>query len=411
MSSTSPIPWEPFDPPAVPALRQEAAERLAKHRRRRGDTAPQNSTVDHGPANPIAAAVAERYSNSVSYQEFLAREAREAREKAEAAVEIARRNAEAIAEAERALMEDLAEWNARIAAANAANPYLAAESQDSTPALLVEPPVEMPSLPQIVQSNAAPVAAVAVEQGATPSMEGPSLQESLLTEPVVVEPDTHLPGNLIEFPRQLVAARKARPRLAEGPLLETNEGTQLRIFEVEADQISTEPAATTSLPEWSSIRLDAHTESQPVAPVQAQSSFFLQPDTAPLSLRVMAALVDGCVVALALIVFVLGVAWASPELPTGKMAAGAAAGVLAVLWTGYQMLFFSLSEATPGMRYARIGLCTFADENPTRGAMRLRILATLLSAMPVGLGLLWACLDDDHLGWNDRISRMYQRSY
>ena len=29
-----------------------------------------------------------------------------------------------------------------------------------------------------------------------------------------------LPANLIEFPRELVAARKARPRLAEGPLRE-----------------------------------------------------------------------------------------------------------------------------------------------------------------------------------------------
>ena len=56
-----------------------------------------------------------------------------------------------------------------------------------------------------------------------------------------------LPANLIEFPRQLVASRKARPRYAEGPLRDESPATpadcQLRIFEVDPAQISTHPAA------------------------------------------------------------------------------------------------------------------------------------------------------------------------
>jgi uncharacterized RDD family membrane protein YckC len=58
----------------------------------------------------------------------------------------------------------------------------------------------------------------------------------------------------------------------------------------------------------------------------------------------------------------------------------------------YQALFFSFSGATPGMRCARIALCTFGEENPSRSAMRWRILALLLSACPLGLGFLWAAL-------------------
>jgi hypothetical protein len=77
----------------------------------------------------------------------------------------------------------------------------------------------------------------------------------------------------------------------------------------------------------------------------------------------------------------------------------------------YQMLFFSFAEATPGMRYARIGLCTFSDQNPTRKAMRRRVLATLLAASPLGIGLAWAFMDEQRLGWHDRMSRMYQRAY
>ena len=86
-------------------------------------------------------------------------------------------------------------------------------------------------------------------------------------------------------------------------------------------------------------------------------------------------------------------------------------GILAVVHVLYQLLFFTFSDETPGMRYARIGLCTFTDENPTRADMRRRILAQFVAVGPLGLGLLWILLDDDALGWHDRISRMYQRAY
>jgi uncharacterized RDD family membrane protein YckC len=85
--------------------------------------------------------------------------------------------------------------------------------------------------------------------------------------------------------------------------------------------------------------------------------------------------------------------------------------VLVLLYLLYQALFFSFSESTPGMRCARIALCTFDDENPTRGAMRRRNLAVLLSACPLGLGLLWAAFDEDRLTWHDRLTRTYQRIY
>ena len=77
----------------------------------------------------------------------------------------------------------------------------------------------------------------------------------------------------------------------------------------------------------------------------------------------------------------------------------------------YQYLFFKYAEGTPGMRYAKIALCTFDDENPTRKAMCRRVLFLLLSAAPLGLGFAWAWFDPDRLCWHDRISRIYQRSY
>jgi uncharacterized RDD family membrane protein YckC len=259
-----------------------------------------------------------------------------------------------------------------------------------------------------------------------------------------------LPANLIEFPRQLVAPRKARPRYAEGPLREeqTGGGSQLRIFEVDATQISTTPdPAEASAPAWTSLWLDARAPSEedpqpaaaPPAPGENAASFSgpagspvprLQP--APIACRLMAAAVDSGLILAGLLVSVatfalisahpaalpLGHARLQPIAATSGLtglqpgrALAAILAVLAFLYLLYQTLFFSLSGATPGMRCARIALCTFADENPSRAAMRRRIFAVLLSTCPLGLGLLWAALDEDRLAWHDRISRMYQRSY
>jgi uncharacterized RDD family membrane protein YckC len=226
-----------------------------------------------------------------------------------------------------------------------------------------------------------------------------------------------LPANLIEFPRELVAARKARPRLAEGPLREELAAEpQLRIFEVEAEQISTEPVAAeedvSDAPMWQGMLLDG-----PMIGPRREREVAVATgpeDIAPVSRRLMAAMVDGCCIGAALVGFATVASYISgPGLQamSKPMLAGAAVFTFAIAALLYQLLFFSLNEATPGMRYARIGLCTFADANPTRQQMRRRVLAQVLAGCPLGLGLLWVLLDDDRLGWHDRISRVYQRTY
>lgn len=232
-----------------------------------------------------------------------------------------------------------------------------------------------------------------------------------------VEPIT---ANLLEFPRQLIAPKKARPRYAEGPLREDGpaawepRGSQLRIFEVGSQFAAPEPEPVSTVPEWSSIWLDAHTVT-PVEPVAGDETIILPsllpPATAAVHLRVMAASVDALLVGSAVLGFVALAAKCAGSVPTGSGAVITIAGTFALLYVLYHVLFFSLSGQTPGMRYARIGLCTFTDENPSRAAMRKRVLAMIVAASPLGLGLLWVWLDDDRLGWHDRMSRMYQRAY
>jgi len=438
------------------ALKEQVAERLAAHRARRSqgpDQRPHNATSIGTPASAnarasrIAAAVAERYANSQSYRAFLAEQAENAIRAAEAAAEVAALNAQAVADAQYQLLADLDQWTLTPPApASAAAPTALpiAESFSPAPAPTQDAAsgltIRLYDADQVTRSYRDPAATTFSRRNQTQAHEILDEAEALALEDEIAFRQSptfedlgspiDIPANLIEFPRQLVAPRKARPRLAEGPLREeadqsahqSAETAQLRIFEVEAAQISSAPAAESLAPEWSSILLAAHPVSAVVEVPEAPFQTVLSPQTARFSLRLMAAIVDGCIITAALLAFAAvfaftvgkldGPAAASTanhiNLQTGAITAAVTFTVFTLL---YQLLFFTLSEATPGMRYARIALCTFADDNPTRTAMRRRILATVLAACPLGIGFLWAWLDEDGLGWHDRISRMYQRSY
>ncbi len=404
-------------------LKLQAAERLAAHRARRNRAAsPQLPGLEltlqpaDSRAARIAAAVAERYAQAQTYHSFLAAEAELAIHQAEAAAEVAVRTAKAVVATQQQLLSELEQW--------------APDAQPATPAETQSTPVEACTDRSRLTVRLYEDVGRSHETGTVNAIPHEQLQEDerlALDDEIAfrqapsfadsVEAAMPLPANLIEFPRQLVAPRRARPRLAEGPLREDSgaapEHAQLRIFEVEADQISTLLAAQpeSHLPEWSSIRLSACVSTEPADSAADAVSYAPVLVTAPLSLRVMSAMVDGCIVAGTFLGFTTVVAYTAGRLPTGQAAALGAIGSLAALALAYQLLFFTFSDATPGMRYARIGLCTFSDDNPTRSAMRRRIVAILLAACPGGLGLIWAWLDDERLGWHDRLSRMYQRSY
>jgi uncharacterized RDD family membrane protein YckC len=443
------------------ALRQLAAERLAAHRGRRsgveggeGQAAmrlqAQRDAMraeGHPDASRVRAAVAARYQESLSYREFLAAEARRAAEQAHAEAEVAARKAKAVAEAQRQLLDEMEQWKQPETAAGVeafgAEPELlevveqraeqaAAEAKraksktrEEVKAALTPGPLQVRLHEEI--ELASPSFRVAAKMVAAADGEMAELDEEIEFRAApefrdLVLETQPIQANIIEFPRQLVASRKARPRLAEGPLRE--DGTaepQLRIFEVEAEQISAEPEMVSgAAPEWQGLLLGAAAQSG--ASMSRQLETQLQMDhpiyAASLGRRMLSIAVDGlCIGAgvagfAAAAVKVAGEALRGITLPLPlSLVGGMAAGTAAIFIVLYQLLFFTLNEATPGMRVARIAFCTFNEKSPTRRAMRRRLLSTALAACPLGLGLLWTVLDGDRLGWHDRISRMYPRGY
>ena len=244
------------------------------------------------------------------------------------------------------------------------------------------------------------------------------VQVSAYERPIIehVEAAQPIHANLIEFPRELVATRRMRPRLAEQYAGAAEQSEQLSIFEVDPSTISIDPVMPNSevhVPSWSghewrAIELDDRRDPEPEHHYpQVMERALL--DQAPLRRRLMASMVDFALVLG--VVSAIGALVASnlnhlPGMKASELTALAAVAVVGVL---YECLFLLYAKCTPGMRYAELSLCTFDDEYPTREQMKARLVAMLLSLLPMGLGMLWAIFDEDNMTWHDRHSRTYLR--
>ena len=163
----------------------------------------------------------------------------------------------------------------------------------------------------------------AAEDPAADLFEAQVLDEEIAFRSAELSVHEPLPANLIEFPRQLVASRKARPRLAEGPLLAEAEArgdvSQLRIFEVEPSQVSHRArGGSARAPEWTTMVLGAQVAAVPAEAPEGQTTFNMLPQTAPIGLRLMAGLVDGCIVLAAALAFFAVFALTAHALPRAE---------------------------------------------------------------------------------------------
>ena len=453
-------------PHLEPAWKQEVNRRLAAHKSRKSG-APNSSESAQTQASAAsraaeaAARVAARYAKAPTYSQMQAEEARIAVRAAEIATQVALQ-AQAVAESALADLHAATELPSRGPAVvemitrepaasesfhPASEPAIDSEVVVQAPTALplweqsapVETPVHVAPEPvvshEVVDGRSfdirwesdLPLRAVEIKPTPARQQEDFSLapedwwtpgevRETLRNEPLQVEAQSPQ-ANLIQFPRELVATRKMRPRLIE-PASTAGSDPQLSIFEVDPGAISTEPAPLPHVrtqqpeqwtgPEWSGIELDE----QPYAEVvreQEPAAVAQGPDLAPLGLRLMATVVDGSLILAAFFAAVVcssGHLRGVPAVKTAEMMA--AAGILAC-GIAYYTLFFAMGTITPGMRYAGIALSTFDDEIPNRLQLRRRLGATLLSLLPVGLGFVWSVFDEDHLSWHDRISQTYLR--
>jgi uncharacterized RDD family membrane protein YckC len=156
------------------------------------------------------------------------------------------------------------------------------------------------------------------------------------------------------------------------------------------------------LPSFDDIQLDASEHRVAAAPENAAQA-------APLRLRAIAAGVDAGLVLFAAIIFGITFREAADGLPQAKLAPLFALAVVGSLWMLYQYVFLVHSSGTPGMFLSQLELVTFDGKRPHALSRRCRALACAISAGSLGLGYGWAFIDEDQLGWHDRMTQTLLR--
>ena len=131
----------------------------------------------------------------------------------------------------------------------------------------------------------------------------------------------------------------------------------------------------------------------------------LQP--ARMSRRLLASGIDAAVVLSAFAMFAYVFFRVTAAVPPLPQLLAASAGLLGLFWAAYQYLMLVHSGATPGLKLTRLELNRFDGSPATRSLRLWRVLASVLSSAPLGLGYAWCFLDEDQLCWHDRITRTY----
>ena len=411
-------------PTPLPSWKQEVNRRLAEYKNRKGisvihqDAAEDEQTTSNSRAAAAAARVAARYAKTPSYSDMQAAEARGALRAAEAATRVAL-EAQAAAQAVLDLIQNggaapdsdfepqtdqaaTQPWQSQKLASSA--PMGAAS--DAGVEVRWEP--DMPVRQAQPQNQGLSNYRWEVAADLPDAFDGGYIYES-------VEAAQDIPANLIEFPREIIATRRLRPRIGEEQPGSTDP-QQLSIFEVEPDSVSTSPSASSTAAQertwigssWQQIELDEHPQPLPdyyaIVPDNAPKLY-----QAPFGRRMMATMVDAALILSLVCGIAYLVASRFDHLPSVRVSE--VCGIIVTLGIAalYEWFFLTYAKVTPGMRYAQLSLCTFDEETPNTAEVKGRLKAMLISVLPAGLGMVWSIFDEDQMSWHDRLSKTYLR--
>jgi uncharacterized RDD family membrane protein YckC len=140
---------------------------------------------------------------------------------------------------------------------------------------------------------------------------------------------------------------------------------------------------------------------------ERRPGFEIPLQAAPMGRRMAAGGIDAVLVVAAIVAFAYIFFRITGEASPPARVAETVFLLAGVFWSAYQYLLLVYAGTTPGLRLARLELQRFDGDPVPRGLRRWRMLASLLSAVSLGLGYAWSLLDEDELCWHDRITRTY----
>ena len=241
-----------------------------------------------------------------------------------------------------------------------------------------------------------------------------------MVKPVMGKPE---PPKVIRFPRtqpayvptveevMLDELEQAAPAPEAPRIMEAYDAEQVETDLEPIEPIEIEPMARPSLqgqqmellPSFDDIQLEPEE-----ARIDKDSEVIPRP--APMQQRMVAGLVDVAIVLVATGVFALTFAEVAEGVPHSSMTMVCMLAAGGIFWLVFQYMFLVYRRATPGMNFAELELCTFEGKATTMFERQCRAAASALSGFSIGLGYFWALVDEDRVGWHDRISRTHVRA-
>lgn len=143
------------------------------------------------------------------------------------------------------------------------------------------------------------------------------------------------------------------------------------------------------------------------AGLQVEAVIYCDAPVALPSHRIIAAAFDLSMIAIGLGIFLAIFFVSGGVLAFGKQNAPFFVGVAVLLTLFYRALFCLANGESPGMRFAGLRLVDFDGRSPDRDQRGVRQIASLLSVLSAGLGLVWALVDEENLTWHDHISKTF----
>jgi hypothetical protein len=224
---------------------------------------------------------------------------------------------------------------------------------------------------------------------AEPASAAPPSEQAEQFSSRATQADHPVTARIIEFPRSWMPPTPALDELAE-PVI-----TQPRILEA--------PEVVPPAPALGGITIDPMQRPE----VEKRPGIDIPLQAAPVGRRVLSALLDDGIIAVACALFGY-IFWKLTAIrPPRLQIVEIAGGLAGVFWAGYQYLLVVYAGTTPGLRLARLELTRFDGSPAGRPLRRWRVLASYLSAISLGMGYAWVFLDEDSLCWHDRITHTY----
>ncbi len=123
--------------------------------------------------------------------------------------------------------------------------------------------------------------------------------------------------------------------------------------------------------------------------------------------RALAGAIDSSMVLLAVALFG-GILWMADVRPVlDQITLPVYVFALAFTTVIYQLMWALAGMDSIGLRWAGLRTVTFDGALPDVERRLWRLMALAISATPLGMGLLWALVDEEYLAWHDHMSKTF----